>query len=67
MQNTILLQFDNLTNLATFIKAVHPGAYVVNTMRLTVMAAFNAFEVAVALEQYNGVVASQTAEAAYPE
>lgn len=63
MENTTLLQFSNLTDLATFIKTVHPDTYLVNTMKLTLLAALTGFEVAIAVEQYNGEVIMQKAEA----
>lgn len=63
MENTTLLQFSSLTDLATFVKTVHPDTYLVNTMKLTLLAALTGFEVAIAIEQYKGEVLVQKAEA----
>jgi len=59
MQNTTLLQFPNLTQLATYIKAVHPDAYIINTLKLTVLASLTEFETAVAVEQYGATLVEQ--------
>jgi hypothetical protein len=67
MQNTVLLQFSTLTDLATFIRKVHPAAYIINTMRLTITADLSGFEIAVALEQFGGVVVQQQTEAVCSE
>jgi hypothetical protein len=63
MQNTTLLQFADLTKLATYIKVVHPDAYIVNTLKLTVLAALTEFEIALAVEQYGGVAVEQNVTA----
>ena len=63
MQNTTLLQFPNLTALATYIKAVHPDAYIINTLKLTVLASLTEFETAVAIEQYGGIFVEQNVPA----
>jgi hypothetical protein len=63
MKNTTLLQFSNLTELATYIKTVHPDTYLINTMKLTLLASLTAFEVAIAVEQYSAEVVPQKVEA----
>lgn len=63
MQNTTLLQFPGLTELATYIKAVHPDAYIINTLKLTVLASLTEFEIALAVEQYGGMFVEQNVTA----
>jgi hypothetical protein len=67
MQNITLLQFSTLADLATYIKTVHPATYIINTLKLTVLANFSEFEIALAIEQYNGKVVLQKAEAELAE
>lgn len=60
MQNTILLQFATLTELATYIKVIRPEAYIINTLKLTVLASLTEFEIALALEQYGSALVDQS-------
>ena len=63
MKNTIRLQFSELSELGSFIKTVHPDTYLVNTMKLTLLASLSDFEIAVAIEQFRGEVVPQKVEA----
>jgi len=59
MTGATVLQFKTLAEMAQFIKAIHPGSYVVNTQVLTLLAPLSGFEIAVANEAYNAVVIRQ--------
>jgi len=63
MKNTTLLLFSDLSELGSFIKTVHPDTYLVNTMKLTLLATLTDFEIAVAIEQFRGELVPQKIEA----
>lgn len=62
MKYTTLLQFNDLSELGCFIKTVHPDTYLVNTMKLTLLATLSDFEIAVAIEQFRGELVPQKVE-----
>jgi hypothetical protein len=52
---TVLLKFTCLSDLASFCKQIQPGTYVINTATLTLSVTPLAFELALAIEQYQAV------------
>jgi hypothetical protein len=53
---TSILKFNNLSDIAIFIKTINPNGYTINTLNLTVCSKLNPFELALAIEQYGATL-----------
>jgi hypothetical protein len=60
MKTATILRFSELSMLCKFIQVIHASAYRIDTTKLTVKSSFTAFEIAIAIEQFNATLLEQT-------